>query len=312
MTMNSVIRNIQLVAVIFILVGTVLAFGFEVNEMYKAERVTLADLLLMFIYIEVIGMIGVFWASKTIRITYPVLIAITALARLIILQDKDSASINLIYQGGVDQSLVLWLSYDGVGRQIRNGLNFTERGFGVRGALGCSDRGNTAMAHLKPRDIDWEKIFGYEGVRWFHTGGIYAAVSENSPLVNKEAMKVAKRYGTVISYDLNYRESLWKGIGGKKKAQQVNREIAPYVDVMLGNEEDFISSLGFTVDNTDENFSKLDVTNFKRMIKQVVHTFPNFKVVVVAETRANAINGLGIEYMCGGIDPSGVPPYLLL
>ncbi|MCH2695005.1 MAG: sugar kinase [Acidobacteriia bacterium] len=193
---------------------------------------------------------------------------------------------DLIYQGGVDQSLVLWLSYDGVGRQIRNGLNFTERGFGVRGALGCSDRGNTAMAHLKPRDIDWEKIFGYEGVRWFHTGGIYAAVSENSPLVIKEAMKVAKRYGTVISYDLNYRESLWKGIGGKKKAQQVNREIAPYVDVMLGNEEDFISSLGFTVDNTDENFSKLDVTNFKRMIKQVVHTFPNFKVV--ATTLRNA------------------------
>ena len=193
---------------------------------------------------------------------------------------------DLIYQGGVDQSLVLWLSYDGVGRQIRNGLNFTERGFGVRGALGCSDRGNTAMAHLKPGDIDWEKIFGYEGVRWFHTGGIYAAVSENSPLVVKEAMKVAKRYGTVISYDLNYRESLWKGIGGKKKAQQVNREIAPYVDVMLGNEEDFISSLGFTVDNTDENFSKLDVTNFKRMIKQVVHTFPNFKVV--ATTLRNA------------------------
>ncbi len=104
--MNIVIRNIQLVAVIFILVGTVVAFGFEINEMYKAGRVTLADLLLMFIYIEVIGMIGVFWASKTIRITYPVLIAITALARLIILQDKDSASINLIYQG----SAVLLLS----------------------------------------------------------------------------------------------------------------------------------------------------------------------------------------------------------
>ena len=193
---------------------------------------------------------------------------------------------DLIYQGGVDQSLVQWMPYDGVGRHIRNGLNFTERGFGIRAALGCSDRGNTAIAQIKPGDIDWEKIFGYEGVRWFHTGGIYAAVSENSPLVVKEAMKVAKRYGTVISYDLNYRESLWKGIGGKKKAQQVNREIAPYVDVMLGNEEDFISSLGFTVDNTDENFSKLDVTNFKRMIKQVVHTFPNFKVV--ATTLRNA------------------------
>ena len=97
--MNTVVRNIQLVAVLFILIGTVLAFGFEINEMYKVKRVTLADLLLMFIYIEVIGMIGVFWESKTIRITYPLLIAITALARLIILQDKDSESVNLIYQG---------------------------------------------------------------------------------------------------------------------------------------------------------------------------------------------------------------------
>tara|TARA_B100000945_G_scaffold246473_1_gene202807 strand:+ start:2544 stop:2933 length:390 start_codon:yes stop_codon:yes gene_type:complete len=105
--MNSVIRNIQLVAVVFILAGTVLAFGFELNEMYKVGRVTLADLLLMFIYIEVIGMIGVFWESKTIRITYPLLIAITALARLIILQDKDSASINLIYQGSAVLLLAL-------------------------------------------------------------------------------------------------------------------------------------------------------------------------------------------------------------
>ena len=107
MNLNSVIRNIQLVGVIFILVGTVLAFGFEINEMYIAGRVTLADLLLMFIYIEVIGMIGVFWESKTIRITYPLLIAITALARLIILQDKDSASVNLIYQGSAVLLLAL-------------------------------------------------------------------------------------------------------------------------------------------------------------------------------------------------------------
>ena len=107
MKLNSVIRNIQLVGVIFILVGTVLAFGFELNEMYKVRRITLADLLLMFIYIEVIGMIGVFWESKTIRITYPLLIAITALARLIILQDKDSASVNLIYQGSAVLLLAL-------------------------------------------------------------------------------------------------------------------------------------------------------------------------------------------------------------
>ena len=193
---------------------------------------------------------------------------------------------DLIYQGGVDQSLVKWVPYDGVGRTVRNGLNFTERGFGVRSALGCSDRGHTAIAQLKPGEIDWKRIFGQDRVRWFHTGGIYAALSESSALVAKEAMKEAKRHGTIVSYDLNYRESLWKGIGGQDKAQQVNRELATYVDVMLGNEEDFTSALGFQVPGENQSYSNLDVTNFHRMIKQVVATFP--KLSVVATTLRNA------------------------
>src|SRR2546425_4549593 len=139
---------------------------------------------------------------------------------------------DLIYQGGVDQSHISWVEYDGIGRTVRNGLNFTERGFGVRAALGCSDRGHTAVSQLKPGDIDWERIFGDEGVRWFHTGGIFCALSETT-LVAKEGMQVAKRHGTIVSYDLNYRESLWKSIGGKTRAQEVNRELAPMVDVML-------------------------------------------------------------------------------
>src|SRR5689334_19478981 len=155
---------------------------------------------------------------------------------------------DLIYQGGVDQSHVRWVKFDGVGRTVRNGLNFTERGFGVRAALGCSDRGHTAVSQLKPGDIDWEKIFGEEGARWFHTGGIFCALSETTPLVAKEAMQAAKQHGTIISYDLNYRESLWKSIGGKARAQEVNRELARYVDVMLGNEEDFTAALGFSVE----------------------------------------------------------------
>jgi 2-dehydro-3-deoxygluconokinase len=186
---------------------------------------------------------------------------------------------DFIYQGGVDQSYVKWVKYDGVGRTVRNGLNFTERGFGVRGAVGCSDRGHTAASQLKPADIDWERIFGGEGARWFHTGGIFAALSESTPLVAREAMQVAKRYGTIISYDLNYRDSLWKGIGGQAKAQQVNRELAPYVDVMLGNEEDFTAALGFEVAGMDEHYSKLDVTKFRVMIEQAVRQFDNFKVV---------------------------------
>src|SRR5712675_931734 len=143
---------------------------------------------------------------------------------------------DLIYQGGVDQSCIKWVADDGVGRQARNGLNFTERGFGVRAAVGCSDRGHTAVSQLKPGEIDWDQIFAAEGARWFHTGGIFAALSETTPEVAREAMSAAKRNGTIVSYDLNYRESLWKSIGGQERAVAVNRELAPLVDVMIGNE----------------------------------------------------------------------------
>jgi 2-dehydro-3-deoxygluconokinase len=193
---------------------------------------------------------------------------------------------DLIYQGGVDQSHITWIKYDGVGRVVRNGLNFTERGFGVRGAVGCSDRGHTAVSQLRPGEIDWEEIFGREGARWFHTGGIFAALSETTPLVAREAMEAARRHGTVVSYDLNYRESLWKGIGGKEKAREVNRALAPLVDVMLGNEEDFTACLGLEVEGLDEHLSKLDVQNFRKMIARAVEQFPNFKLV--ATTLRNA------------------------
>ena len=193
---------------------------------------------------------------------------------------------DLIYQGGVDQSHLKWIKYDGVGRSVRNGLNFTERGFGVRAALGCSDRGHTAVSQLQPGDIDWERIFGAEGARWFHTGGIFCALSETTPQVAREAIETAKKHGTVISYDLNYRESLWQGIGGSERAREVNRELAPLIDVMLGNEEDFTAALGFEVEGLDEHHAKLDVANFKQMIERATRQFPNFKVV--ATTLRNA------------------------
>ncbi len=202
---------------------------------------------------------------------------------------------DFIYQGGVDQSHVRWVKYDGVGREARNGLNFTERGFGARGAVGCSDRGHTAVSQLKPGDIDWERIFGHEGARWFHCGGIFAALSETTPLVAKEAMEAAKRHGTIISYDLNYRESLWKGIGGHDKAREVNRSLATLVDVMIGNEEDFTAALGFAVEGVDENLSELDPTNFKKMIERAVAEYPNFKVVgtTLRNARTASINDWG-------------------
>ncbi len=186
---------------------------------------------------------------------------------------------DFIMQGGVDVSLVKWVPYDGIGRGVRNGLNFTERGYGVRGALGVSDRANTAAAQLKKGDIDWEYIFGKLGVRWFHTGGIYAALSDTTPDVVIEAVQTAKKYGTIVSYDLNYRPSLWSHIGGKARAQEVNKEIAKYIDVMIGNEEDFTACLGFEVEGNDENLKELNLDGYKKMINNVVKAYPNFKVV---------------------------------
>lgn len=185
---------------------------------------------------------------------------------------------DFILQGGVDTSWIQWAPYDGIGRSVRNGLNFTERGFGIRGAVGVPDRGLTAASQMKAGDIDWEELFGKQGVRWFHTGGIFAALSESSAGVVEEAVKVAQKHGTIVSYDLNYRPSLWKAIGGHAKAQEVNRNIAKYVDVMIGNEEDFTACLGFEVEGVDENISAIEIDKFKNMIERAVKDFPNFKV----------------------------------
>ncbi|MCG6893732.1 MAG: sugar kinase [Desulfobacteraceae bacterium] len=186
---------------------------------------------------------------------------------------------DLILQGGVDASLIQWMPHDGVGRTVRNGMNFTERGFGIRGALGVSDRGHTAISQMRRGQIDWDRLFGETGVRWFHTGGIFAALSDTTPGVIEEAMAAARKNGTIVSYDLNYRPSLWSSIGGKAKAQEVNGRLARYVDVMLGNEEDFTACLGFEVKGVDENLSRLETDSFKQMIARAVETYPNFKVV---------------------------------
>jgi 2-dehydro-3-deoxygluconokinase len=185
---------------------------------------------------------------------------------------------DFILQGGVDTRYVQWVPYDGIGRAVRNGLNFTERGYGIRGAVGVPDRGNTAASLIKPGDIDWDTIFGHHGARWFHTGGIYAALSDSTPDVVVEAVKAAKRHGTIVSYDLNYRPSLWKAIGGHERAREVNREIAKSVDVMIGNEEDFTACLGFEVEGVDENISKIEIDSFRKMIETAVSEFPNFQV----------------------------------
>lgn len=186
---------------------------------------------------------------------------------------------DFICQGGVDTSLIHWAKTDGIGRICRNGLNFTERGFGIRGAVGCSDRANTAISQAKPEDFDFDYIFGKLGVRWLHTGGVYAALSDQSCKTVLEAIRTAKKYGTVVSYDLNYRPSMWSAIGGIEKCQEVNREIARYVDVMIGNEEDFTACLGFSIEGNDKNLKTLNLEGYRKMISEAAQTYPNFKVV---------------------------------
>jgi 2-dehydro-3-deoxygluconokinase len=209
---------------------------------------------------------------------------------------------DLMRQGGVNQEHVRWVEYDGVGRSVRNGLNFTERGFGVRPALGCSDRGHTAISQLRAGDVDWKKIFVTEGTRWFHTGGIFCALSETTPRVAREAMEAAKRAGAIISYDLNYRPSLWNSMAGKTRAQEVNRKLVPLADVVVGNEEDFTAALGFSVGNRDDEHSEINADDFKTMIRKVVHEFPNLRVVATTlrHARTATLNDWGAIGFCDG------------
>lgn len=209
---------------------------------------------------------------------------------------------DFILQGGVDLSLVKWVTYDGIGRTVRNGLNFTERGFGVRGAVGLSDRGLTAASQLKPGDFDWDEIFGRLGARWFHTGGIFAALSETTAELVVEATAKAREHGVVVSYDLNYRPSLWKSIGGQDKAREVNRRIARHVDVMIGNEEDFTACLGLEVEGTDANLTHLEVDSFKKMIGRAVAEYPNFKAVATTlrAVKSATVNDWGAICWAGG------------
>jgi 2-dehydro-3-deoxygluconokinase len=192
---------------------------------------------------------------------------------------------DFVLQGGVDTDLIRWRDDDGIGRTVRNGLNFTERGFGIRGAVGVSDRGHSAASQLKPGDFDWDHIFGDLGTRWLHTGGIFAALSESTAALVLEAVQAAKRHGVIVSYDLNYRPSLWKSIGGLPRAQAVNRQIAKFVDVMIGNEEDFTACLGFEVPGAGQHLDRLDASAFKTMIETAVQTYPNFQVAATTLRR---------------------------
>ena len=219
----------------------------------------------------------------------------TAIATALVDNSVGRLLEDLILQGGVDTSLLRFADFDGVGSAARNGLNFVERGFGPRAAAGCSDRGHTAASQLKPGDFDWSGIFQGRGASWLHTGGIFCALSGTTQLVAREAMEHARAHDVRVSYDLNYRPSLWKNFGGQTRARQVNRELMPLVDVLFGNEEDFSAALGFEVPNGDSSFSELDTGKFRRMIQDVVATFPNISTVATSlrTAKSASVNGWG-------------------
>ncbi len=220
------------------------------------------------------------------------------------LADNDVGRLieDLICQGGVDTSLVRWVPYDGLGRSVRNGLNFTERGFGVRGAVGVSDRGNTAASQMQPDDVDWDRLFGADGVRWLHTGGIFAALGERTPDVVEAAVASARRHGTIVSFDLNYRPSLWKAFGGQARAMAVNRQLVKHVDVLIGNEEDFTAALGFEVPGIDPELVDLEFGGFAAMIDAVISAFPHLAVVATTlrAVRSASRNDWGAIAWAGG------------
>jgi 2-dehydro-3-deoxygluconokinase len=202
---------------------------------------------------------------------------------------------DLMLEGGVDLRFLRWAPFDGIGGETRNGLNFTERGFGARGAVGVSDRGHSAASMMAPGEFDWDLIFGTLGVRCLHTGGIFAALSPSTAALAEEAMRAARAHGTCVSYDLNYRASLWKASGGRGRAEEVNRRLAPLVDVMIGNEEDFTAALGFEVSGAGEDLDALDPASFRAMIAQVTAMYPSISVVATTlrKVRSASVNDWG-------------------
>jgi len=194
---------------------------------------------------------------------------------------------DLVLQGGVDQTYVSWVPYDGIGRAVRNGLNFVERGFGIRGALGCSDRGHTAVSLMRPGDVDWDAVFARDGARWFHCGGIFAALSPTTAELALEAMTAARRHGTTVSFDLNYRPSLWQASGGPEAAAETNQRLVEQVDVLLGNEEDFSAALGYSVEGVDDSHTGLDVGAYERLHADVLAGYPGLTLVATSLREAH-------------------------
>lgn len=199
----------------------------------------------------------------------------------------------LMRQGGVDVSFVNKIPYDGLGRNVRNGLNFTERGFGIRGSLGVYDRGNTAASQMKVGDVDWDHIFGELGVRWFHTGGIFTALSKNTAELTVQAVKKAKEYGTAVSYDFNFRPSLWRNVGSRDEVLRINSEIAECVDVFIGGKFDFENCLGLDFE---------DNSDYGQVCEKVMARYPNVGLIASTsrQVKSASVNSWKASCFYGG------------
>lgn len=176
---------------------------------------------------------------------------------------------------GVDCSYAPVLKYDGVGRECRMGLNFTEVGAGPRASVTMYDRGHSATSKMKVSDVDWDKLFRKDGVRWLHTGGIFTCLSENTREIAAHVLKLAKETGTIVSYDLNFRSKLWSS----EEAIATTRPLAKFIDCLIGNEEDFQAVLGYEIEGVDHNLSALPIESYKSMVRMVAADYPNLKII---------------------------------
>lgn len=188
----------------------------------------------------------------------------------------------LIVQSRVDPGFIVWRQFDGIGDSCRNGLNFTERGFGIRSAVGVNDRSNTAASQLKPGDVDWEQVFVEKGSRWFHVGGIFSALSESTAELCLEGCRAAQAAGVTVSCDLNYRSSIWKRAGFKKAETVAHlRSIVAASDVLIGGKYDFENCLGIVYPENSDKCGPL--ASLEMSADLLRKSFPRLKVI--ASTR---------------------------
>jgi 2-dehydro-3-deoxygluconokinase len=207
----------------------------------------------------------------------------TAIATALPDNDLGYLAEDLILQGGVDTQHILWREFDGIGSKTRMGLNFTERGFGLRQPMGCSDRAHSSASQIRPGEFNWQRIFGEGGIRWFHTGGIFAALSPSTAETLLEAVDVAKKHGTIVSYDMNYRPSLWKSRGGKTAADRLNREIASLVDVVMGFDWE-------NPDSQETEFAHVERLHHEkdRLREAVLSQFPSARIAATTVRQASS------------------------